>query len=69
MLVVDYPSKDVPETLARGGFAVTVQGGPGPEDYVDYELQYEKAFVSPIMKITEAIGWQTEKRASLMDFL
>ena len=41
VLVVDYPSKDVPETLARGGFAVTVQGGPGPEDYVDYELENE----------------------------
>ncbi len=39
VLVVDYPGKDVPETLARGGFAVTVQGGPGPEDYVAYELQ------------------------------
>lgn len=39
VLVVDYPSKDVPEALARGGFAVTVHGGPGPEDYADYALE------------------------------
>jgi predicted CoA-binding protein len=38
VLVVDYPTRDVPEALARGGFSVTVHGGPGPEDYNDYEL-------------------------------
>jgi len=37
VLVVDWPSRDVPETLARAGFAVTVRGGPGPEDYSAYE--------------------------------
>jgi predicted CoA-binding protein len=39
VLVVDYPTRDVPEALARNGFAVTVHGGRGPEDYRDYELQ------------------------------
>ena len=38
ILVVDYPSRDVPDTLARAGFAVVVHGGPGPEDYSAYEL-------------------------------
>jgi predicted CoA-binding protein len=37
VLVVDWPSQDVPETLARAGFTVIVQGGPGPEDYSTYE--------------------------------
>jgi PhnB protein len=37
-LVVDWPSKDVPETLARAGLAVVVRGGPGPEDYTAYEV-------------------------------
>lgn len=41
----------------------------GLDDFIDYDLQYEKAFVSPIMKITEAIGWKTEKSSSLLDFL
>jgi hypothetical protein len=32
ILVIDWPSKEVPETLARAGFRVVVRGGPGPED-------------------------------------
>ena len=38
ILLIDWPSKDVPETLARAGFRVFVHGGPGPEDYSVYEL-------------------------------
>ena len=38
ILVVDWPTKDVPESLVRSGFQVVVRGGPGPEDYWDYEL-------------------------------
>jgi len=33
ILVIDWPSRDVPDTLARAGFTVVVRGGPGPEDY------------------------------------
>lgn len=38
ILVIDWPSKDVPESLARAGFQVIVKGGPGAEDYSTYEL-------------------------------
>lgn len=38
ILVIDWPSKDVPESLARAGFHVIVRGGPGPSDYSTYEL-------------------------------
>jgi hypothetical protein len=38
MLVIDWPSKELPETLTRAGFQVVVRGGPGPEDYSAYEL-------------------------------
>jgi len=38
VLVIDWPSKDVPESLVRAGFQVTVKGGPGPEDFHAYEL-------------------------------
>jgi len=38
ILVIDWPSKEVPELLALAGFHVVVQGGPGPEDYSVYEL-------------------------------
>jgi predicted CoA-binding protein len=38
ILVVDWPSRDVPDSLARAGFTVVVHGGPGPEDYSVYEV-------------------------------
>lgn len=39
VLVVDWPSRDVPETLVRGGYGVIVKGGPGPQDYSVHELR------------------------------
>ena len=39
ILVVDWPSKDVPETLTRAGYTVLVKGGPEPDDYSAYEVQ------------------------------
>jgi sugar phosphate isomerase/epimerase len=38
ILLIDWPSKELPETLTRAGFHVVVRGGPGPEDYSAYEL-------------------------------
>jgi len=38
VLVIDWPTKDVPESLAMAGFHVVVRGGPGPEDYSVYAL-------------------------------
>jgi CoA binding domain len=38
ILVIDWPSKELPETLTRAGFRVVVRGGPGLEDYSAYEL-------------------------------
>jgi predicted CoA-binding protein len=37
ILVIDWPSRDVPESLVGAGFDVIVKGGPGPEDYFAYE--------------------------------
>ena len=37
-LVVDWPTRDVPDTLARAGYQVVVDGGPDPEDYTAYEM-------------------------------
>ncbi len=48
ILVVDYPSRDVPDTLARAGFAVVVHGGPGPEDYSAYELDNGAVVARPL---------------------
>jgi hypothetical protein len=37
----------------------------GLHEYIDYELQYEKTFRSPIKSITDVIKWKTEKTSSL----
>jgi hypothetical protein len=38
VLLIDWPSRDVPDTLARAGYEVTVKGGPEPDSYSVYEL-------------------------------
>jgi len=38
------------------------------DEYVDYELQFEKAFVKPIKPVLDAIGWDVEASISLEDF-
>ena len=36
--------------------------------YVDYDLQFEKSFLEPLKAILDAIGWQVEKKISLDAF-
>jgi DNA polymerase elongation subunit (family B) len=40
----------------------------GLENYIDWELQWEKSFIEPLMLILNAIKWDTQPRASLADF-
>jgi DNA polymerase elongation subunit (family B) len=40
----------------------------GIEKYIDYDLQFEKAFVEPLKIILDAIGWQVEKTINLDSF-
>ena len=36
--------------------------------YVDYDLQFDKAYLEPLKSILDAIGWRTEKHVTLEDF-
>lgn len=36
--------------------------------YIDYDTQFEKAFVEPLKIILDSIGWKTEKTSSLEAF-
>jgi len=36
--------------------------------HIDYHTQFEKAYLSPLSNITDAIGWQLVDRPSLMNF-
>jgi hypothetical protein len=45
ILVIDWPSRDVPVALARAGIEVTVRGGPSPADYSVYEAGADEVTV------------------------
>ena len=38
------------------------------DKYIDYELQFEKAFLEPLKSILNVIGWKVEKIATLESF-
>jgi DNA polymerase elongation subunit (family B) len=38
------------------------------DKYIDYELQFEKAFLEPLKIILDAIGWSVEKTVNLDSF-
>ena len=38
------------------------------QQYVDYETQFNKVFLSPLESILEALGWSAEKTNSIEDF-
>lgn len=38
------------------------------KEYIDYETQFQKTFVSPLESIFESIGWEVEKKMSFADF-
>jgi DNA polymerase elongation subunit (family B) len=40
----------------------------GLDKYIDYDLQFEKAFLEPFRSILDAIGWNVEKTVNLESF-
>ena len=49
-------------------FINTIPKQFGIENYIDYDNQFQKGFVDPVLAVTNAIGWQIEKRATLEEF-
>ena len=42
VLLIDFPSRDVPDALAHAGLSVMAQGGPGPQDFFSYQPDGEE---------------------------
>jgi DNA polymerase elongation subunit (family B) len=40
----------------------------GMHEFIDYDMQFEKAFIDPIKVILDCVGWKTEKVNSLDSF-
>ena len=38
------------------------------DKYIDYDLQFEKAFLDPLKVVLDCIGWKSEKTISLESF-
>jgi DNA polymerase elongation subunit (family B) len=53
--VIAFPQGDIPEELDL-------------HKYIDYNLQFEKAFLDPLKIILDAIQWKSERVSSLEDF-
>lgn len=59
-----------PNTIAENviGFPVVLPKEFDVHKYVDYELQWQKAYLEPLRTILDAAGWQVEKLSTLEDF-
>ncbi len=40
----------------------------GLDEYIDYEVQYEKSFIKPLEPILQTVNWSKEHRATLESF-
>jgi DNA polymerase elongation subunit (family B) len=40
----------------------------GLQQYIDYDLQFDKAFIEPIKVVLDCMGWSTERQNSLESF-
>jgi DNA polymerase elongation subunit (family B) len=40
----------------------------GLEEYIDYDIQFDKAFLEPLKAILNAVGWSPEKQSTLEGF-
>ena len=38
------------------------------DQYIDYDMQFEKAFLEPIKVVLDCMGWYVEKQNTLEDF-
>jgi DNA polymerase elongation subunit (family B) len=50
------------------GFPVKIPDEFGLEKYIDYETQFQKAFMAPLNSVLESMKWSSEPQVNLEDF-
>jgi predicted CoA-binding protein len=55
VLVVDWPSEDVPHSLVRAGYRVYVKNGPRPRDYAVGQLQAQAVLMRALTDPPERV--------------
>lgn len=40
----------------------------GLDNYIDYDMQFSKSFLDPLINVLDTIGWKSEKRGTLESF-
>ena len=65
-----YVYLKIPNELGENviGFSTQLPPEFDLHEYVDYDMQFHKAFIEPISKILAAVGWSPEKINTLEDF-
>jgi len=60
----------LPNPIRENVFAApgTLPRQLGLDSYIDYDTQFDKAFLDPIKNIIRSIGWELEKKATLNSF-
>lgn len=61
---------DLPNPIDQNVFAAPGRLPPefNMHSYIDYNTQFDKAFLEPIKTILDCIGWKTEQQLTLEDF-
>lgn len=59
-----------PNPIGENVFAIlsTLPKEFGLENYIDYDTQFEKAYLDPVDTIVKTFGWSATKQSSLMEF-
>jgi hypothetical protein len=67
---IKFTYMKVPNPIRENVFAVSSSLPPSLnlEQYIDYETQFDKTFISPLNIILKEIDWSYEKRLSLEEF-
>jgi predicted CoA-binding protein len=55
VLVIDWPSPEVPDSLTRAGYAVFAKGGPGPRDYTMRTVEGSEVVARPVGETPEHV--------------